>query len=208
MKVLFLFFICFYLINIYSVLFNRSLLCDLQSLQCWFLFLFLWYVVEMMKLGRSELSVSRLGIGTLQWGDPGSGFGATFGEAELATAFDELVAGGINFFDTAEATTTINQLLTYLWRWNLLEARAYSWTLMELSDAAGVWVPEHQVWLLLRAASGQVSAGEEKSGRPCTRGGYQILYHPLDKLSRWWAISHSCHEWHIEFIVTCNLFTP
>lgn len=46
--------------------------------------------------------MSRLGIGTLQWGDPGSGFGTSFGEAEIASAFDELVAGGINFFDTAE----------------------------------------------------------------------------------------------------------
>ena len=55
-----------------------------------------------MKLGRSELQVSRLGIGTLQWGDPDSGYGTTFGEAELASAFDEITAGGINFFDTAE----------------------------------------------------------------------------------------------------------
>lgn len=59
-------------------------------------------VAEVMRLGRSELSVSRLGIGTLQWGDPGSGFGSTFGEPELTSAFDVLVEGGINFFDTAE----------------------------------------------------------------------------------------------------------
>lgn len=57
---------------------------------------------EIMRLGRSDLQVSKLGIGTLQWGDPGSGFGSTFGEAEIASAFDELIAGGINFFDTAE----------------------------------------------------------------------------------------------------------
>ncbi len=57
---------------------------------------------DVMRLGRTELEVSRLGIGTLQWGDPGSGFGDTFGETELATAFDVLVHGGINFFDTAE----------------------------------------------------------------------------------------------------------
>lgn len=62
-----------------------------------------------MKLGRSDLQVSRLGIGTLQWGDPGSGFGTTFGEAELASAFDEIVAGGINFFDTAEVL--LNEIL-------------------------------------------------------------------------------------------------
>jgi aryl-alcohol dehydrogenase-like predicted oxidoreductase len=57
-----------------------------------------------MRLGRTELEVSRLGIGTLQWGDPGSGFGDAFGETELATAFDVLVHGGINFFDTAEVS--------------------------------------------------------------------------------------------------------
>jgi hypothetical protein len=59
---------------------------------------------DVMRLGRTELEVSRLGIGTLQWGDPGSGFGDTFGETELATAFDVLVHGGINFFDTAEVS--------------------------------------------------------------------------------------------------------
>lgn len=64
-----------------------------------------------MKLGRSDLQVSRLGIGTLQWGDPGSGFGNTFGEAELASAFDEIVAGGINFFDTAEVLATENFII-------------------------------------------------------------------------------------------------
>ncbi|CAM6020949.1 unnamed protein product [Sphagnum balticum] len=60
------------------------------------------FTADVMRLGRTELEVSRLGIGTLQWGDPGSGFGDTFGETELATAFDVLVHGGINFFDTAE----------------------------------------------------------------------------------------------------------
>lgn len=31
-----------------------------------------------MKLGRSDLEVSRLGIGTIRWGDTSKGFGASF----------------------------------------------------------------------------------------------------------------------------------
>lgn len=55
-----------------------------------------------VPLGRTSLQVSKVGIGTLQWGDPGSGFGDRFGEAELSGAFQQLVKGGINFIDTAE----------------------------------------------------------------------------------------------------------
>lgn len=68
---------------------------------------------EVMQLGRTELQVSRLGIGTLQWGDPGSGFGNSFGEPELTSAFDELVKGGINFFDTAEVPQLKHTLAIY-----------------------------------------------------------------------------------------------
>ncbi|CAM6127733.1 unnamed protein product [Calypogeia fissa] len=57
---------------------------------------------ELMNLGRTPLRISKLGIGTLQWGDPGSGYGERFGEEQLASAFNVLIDGGINFFDTAE----------------------------------------------------------------------------------------------------------
>ncbi|KAL2641236.1 hypothetical protein R1flu_008823 [Riccia fluitans] len=57
---------------------------------------------EMMNLGRTSLKISRLGVGTLQWGDPGSGFGKSYGEEDLAEAFKTLTQGGVNFFDTAE----------------------------------------------------------------------------------------------------------
>ncbi|KAH7289218.1 hypothetical protein KP509_31G064100 [Ceratopteris richardii] len=55
-----------------------------------------------VPLGRTSLQVSRIGVGTLQWGDPGSGFGTSYGEPELSIAFQELLKGGINFIDTAE----------------------------------------------------------------------------------------------------------
>lgn len=60
-----------------------------------------------MNLGRTPLRISKLGIGTLQWGDPGSGYGERYGEEQLASAFDELIKGGINFFDTAEVRTEL-----------------------------------------------------------------------------------------------------
>ncbi|KAI5066153.1 hypothetical protein GOP47_0018777 [Adiantum capillus-veneris] len=57
---------------------------------------------KFVPLGRTSLQVSKIGIGTLQWGDPSSGFGSSFGEAELCGAFQQLLKGGINFIDTAE----------------------------------------------------------------------------------------------------------
>lgn len=57
---------------------------------------------EYVPLGRTSLQVSKVGVGTLQWGDPRSGFGATFGEDELSGAFQHILQGGINFIDTAE----------------------------------------------------------------------------------------------------------
>ncbi|KAK9836118.1 hypothetical protein WJX81_002623 [Elliptochloris bilobata] len=55
-----------------------------------------------IALGGSDLRVSPLGLGTLQWGDPGCGFGKQYDEAQLREVFDAAVAGGITFFDTAE----------------------------------------------------------------------------------------------------------
>ncbi|CAI5509424.1 unnamed protein product [Closterium sp. Naga37s-1] len=56
----------------------------------------------LIPLGQSELRVSPLGIGTLQWGDPRSGFGEQYSAADLAEAFRAALAGGINLFDSAE----------------------------------------------------------------------------------------------------------
>ncbi|KAK9805144.1 hypothetical protein WJX72_001699 [[Myrmecia] bisecta] len=57
---------------------------------------------DLIPLGSTDLRVSRLGIGTLQWGDPQCGFGAQYDEAQLAEVFKAAVEGGVNFFDTAE----------------------------------------------------------------------------------------------------------
>lgn len=44
----------------------------------------------------------RLGLGTLQWGDPGCGYGTKYDKAQLQQMFNTAVQGGINFWDTAE----------------------------------------------------------------------------------------------------------
>lgn len=99
-----------------------------------------------MRLGRSDLQVSKLGIGTLQWGDPGSGFGSTFGEAEIASAFDELIAGGINFFDTAEVyfqmqcKPKLNRL--EIWSSVVVTMRLPIYRHYKHFDA-GLWLSEH-----------------------------------------------------------------
>ena len=83
-----------------------------------------------VELGASGLQVSRIGIGLLQWGDPGSGFGKAYDEArrqnfgpcllrtrfmkayhyeqaQLSEVYSTLTEGGqISFFDTAEVCGT------------------------------------------------------------------------------------------------------
>lgn len=53
-------------------------------------------------LGKSGLTVSSLGIGTLQWGDTQCGYGSQYDEAQLQEVFAAAVEGGVTFFDTAE----------------------------------------------------------------------------------------------------------
>jgi len=48
------------------------------------------------------LDVSSVGVGTLQWGDPGSGYGKTYGAPELEETWAAARKGGVTFFDTAE----------------------------------------------------------------------------------------------------------
>ncbi|GAQ88961.1 hypothetical protein KFL_004740010 [Klebsormidium nitens] len=57
---------------------------------------------DRIELGKTGLQVSPVGIGTLQWGDPGSGFGDSYDEETLKEVFDTAAEGGISFFDTAE----------------------------------------------------------------------------------------------------------
>jgi aryl-alcohol dehydrogenase-like predicted oxidoreductase len=59
---------------------------------------------RMVSLGRSELPISPMGIGTWSWGDRRTwGYGRTHTQADLQAAFETSLAAGINWFDTAEA---------------------------------------------------------------------------------------------------------
>ena len=56
-----------------------------------------------MRLGQSELAVSRIGAGIWQWGGRFYwGYGRQYDDNDLATAFSACIEHGINWFDTAE----------------------------------------------------------------------------------------------------------
>ena len=56
-----------------------------------------------VKLGQSNIEVSRVGAGTWQWGGRFYwGYGRSYTDVDLANAFSACIAGGINWFDTAE----------------------------------------------------------------------------------------------------------
>ncbi|MGK7948347.1 MAG: aldo/keto reductase [Xenococcaceae cyanobacterium] len=59
--------------------------------------------MEATKLSVSNISLPTLGIGTWAWGDRLFwGYGSDYGEKEVQKAFEAAIAGGANFFDTAE----------------------------------------------------------------------------------------------------------
>ncbi len=59
--------------------------------------------MEATKLSVSNISLPTLGIGTWAWGDRLFwGYGSDYGETEVQKAFEAAIAGGANFFDTAE----------------------------------------------------------------------------------------------------------
>ena len=51
--------------------------------------------MDYCRLGRTDLKVSRIGLGTMTWGEQNS-------EADAHAQMDLAVAEGVNFFDTAE----------------------------------------------------------------------------------------------------------
>jgi len=58
---------------------------------------------ERIRIGRSDLEVRALGVGTWAWGDRLVwGFGRGYGEPEVEAAFIASRAAGLDFFDTAE----------------------------------------------------------------------------------------------------------
>ena len=59
--------------------------------------------MQTVRLGHRGPRVSALGMGTWAWGDTLFwAYGKSFGESEVAAAFQASLAAGITFFDTAE----------------------------------------------------------------------------------------------------------
>jgi aryl-alcohol dehydrogenase-like predicted oxidoreductase len=60
--------------------------------------------VETLQLGRTDVRVSRLGVGAWAWGDTMVWrFGDGYGEREVEEAFQASLDAGVSFIDTAEA---------------------------------------------------------------------------------------------------------
>ncbi|MGG6267943.1 aldo/keto reductase [Leptolyngbya sp. AN03gr2] len=60
-------------------------------------------VTETISLGRTDLTVPPLCIGTWAWGDSFFwSFGKEYDEADLKQAFENAIESGVTFFDTAE----------------------------------------------------------------------------------------------------------
>jgi aryl-alcohol dehydrogenase-like predicted oxidoreductase len=58
---------------------------------------------EPITLGRTDIQVAPLGVGTWAWGDQGYwGYGKTYGEQDINEAFVTSMNKGITLFDTAE----------------------------------------------------------------------------------------------------------
>jgi len=55
------------------------------------------------KLGDTNLSISKIGVGTWAWGSRILwGYGRDYTEADLVAVYEESLNSGVNFFDTAE----------------------------------------------------------------------------------------------------------
>jgi aryl-alcohol dehydrogenase-like predicted oxidoreductase len=58
---------------------------------------------DLIPLGKTDISISPLGLGTWQWGDRMMwGYGKTHTDSDLHDAFQVSLQSGITFFDTAE----------------------------------------------------------------------------------------------------------
>ncbi len=58
--------------------------------------------MDYTKLGKTGIKISKIGIGTWQWGTKSWGYGRTYTFKDLEGAFKEAYEQGINFIDTAE----------------------------------------------------------------------------------------------------------
>ena len=60
-------------------------------------------MADLIPLGKTDIRISPLGLGTWQWGDRMMwGYGKTHTDSDLHDAFQVSLQSGINFFDTAE----------------------------------------------------------------------------------------------------------
>jgi aryl-alcohol dehydrogenase-like predicted oxidoreductase len=60
-------------------------------------------MTDLIPLGKTDLQISPLGLGTWQWGDQMFwGYGKTHTDADIQAAFQVSLEAGITFFDTAE----------------------------------------------------------------------------------------------------------
>ena len=60
-------------------------------------------MADLISLGRTDIRISRLGLGTWQWGDRMMwGYGKTYTDIDIHDAFQVSLKSGVNFFDTAE----------------------------------------------------------------------------------------------------------
>src|SRR5271157_4154439 len=58
---------------------------------------------DLIPLGKTDIRISPVGLGTWQWGDRAMwSYGITHTDGDIHEAFGKSVEGGINFFDTAE----------------------------------------------------------------------------------------------------------
>jgi aryl-alcohol dehydrogenase-like predicted oxidoreductase len=58
---------------------------------------------DLIPLGRTDIRISPLGLGTWQWGDRMIwGYGKTHTDSDIHQAFHVSLQSGVNFFDTAE----------------------------------------------------------------------------------------------------------
>ena len=58
--------------------------------------------MEYVELGKTDIKISKVGIGTWQWGSKGWGYGTEYTYEDLRDAFNFAIDNGLNFFDTAE----------------------------------------------------------------------------------------------------------
>ncbi len=59
--------------------------------------------MNQMKLGRTNLTISRVGLGTAAWGFKLMGYGKKFTKADLWEAYRISLDNGVNFIDTADS---------------------------------------------------------------------------------------------------------